>query len=66
MALVAARTDKNVKAAHGMTLFLVDSREHDGFKKGKNLQKIGQPTYDTSELFFEDVRKDLLYKINII
>ena len=44
------------KAAHGISLFLVDEREHVGFKKGKNLQKVGMHTYDTAELFIEDVR----------
>ena len=39
-----------------MSLFLVDLREHTGFKKGRNLSKIGQHTADTAELFFEDVR----------
>jgi len=39
-----------------MSLFLVDTRLHRGFKKGRKLKKIGQPTYDTAELFFEDVR----------
>ena len=70
MGLIAARTDKNAKAAHGISLFLVDTRDHPGFKKGKTLKKIGQPTYDTAEvipiaispkyqnfqLFFEDIR----------
>ena len=50
MGLIAARTDKNAKAAHGISLFLVDTRDHPGFKKGKTLKKIGQPTYDTAEV----------------
>ena len=58
MALVAARTDFECKkAAHGISLFLVDTREHKGFTKGgAPLKKIGQPTYDTAELFFDNVR----------
>ena len=56
LALVAARTDIDARPAHGMSLFLVDTRLHAGFKKGKNLRKIGQPTYDTAELFFDNVR----------
>ena len=58
MALVAARTDFECKkAAHGISLFLVDTREHKGFTKGgAPLRKIGQPTYDTAELFFDNVR----------
>ena len=27
-----------------------------GFKKGKNLNKVGYKAHDTAELFFEDVR----------
>ena len=50
MGLIAARTDKDAKAAHGISLFLVDTRDHPGFKKGKTLKKIGQPTYDTAEV----------------
>ena len=56
LAVIAARTDPDVKAAHGISLFLVDTREHVGFKKGSHLRKIGQHTSDTAELFFEDVR----------
>ena len=31
-------------------------RLSEGFQKGKVLKKVGQHTYDTAELFFEDVR----------
>ena len=56
MGLIAARTTKDAKAAHGISLFLVDTRDHPGFKKGKTLKKLGQPTYDTAELFFDNIR----------
>ena len=56
LGLIAARTNLDVKPAHGISLFLVDTREHEGFKKGQNLRKVGQHTYDTAELFFEDIR----------
>ena len=56
LAVIAARTKFEGKPAHGISLFLVDEREHPGFKKGKNLHKVGQHTYDTAELFFEDIR----------
>jgi len=39
-----------------MSLFVIDTRDHPGFKKGKNLRKIGQNTYDTAELFFDNIR----------
>ena len=56
LAVVVAKTDLDKKAAHGTSLFLVDTRHHEGFHKGKVLKKVGQHTYDTAELFFEDVR----------
>ena len=56
MCIVAARTEFTGKAAHGMSLFIVDTRDHPGYKKGKNLRKIGQHTYDTAELFFDNIR----------
>lgn len=52
--IVAARTNMEVKAAKGMSLFLVDG-DKPGFKRGQNLHKMGQHAGDTSELFFEDV-----------
>jgi acyl-CoA dehydrogenase len=52
--IVAARTDFTVKAAKGMTLFLVDG-DAEGFSRGTNLHKMGQHAADTSELFFSDV-----------
>ncbi len=52
--IVAAITDPG-KGAKGTTLFLVDT-SLSGFEKGKKLEKIGQHTSDTAELFFQDVR----------
>jgi acyl-CoA dehydrogenase len=51
--VLATRTDKN--ADSGITLFLVDA-SLPGFKRGKNLKKLGLKGQDTSELFFEDLR----------
>lgn len=39
----------------GITLFLVDTRLP-GFKRGRNLEKLGLHAQDTSELFFENLR----------
>lgn len=39
----------------GVTLFLVDA-SLPGFKRGRNLDKLGLKAQDTSELFFEDLR----------
>lgn len=52
--IVAARTDFSVKAAKGLTLFLLDE-DHSGFTRGQNLDKMGLHAADTSELFFADV-----------
>lgn len=54
MVIVAAITDPG-KGAKGTSLFLVDSTLP-GFEKGKKIEKIGQHTSDTAELFFQDVR----------
>jgi acyl-CoA dehydrogenase len=52
--LVLAKTDPAM-GARGISLFIVDAGTP-GFTKGRKLDKIGQHTADTSELFFEDVR----------
>ena len=52
--IVVSKT--NVDAgAKGISLFLVDA-DTPGFTRGRNLDKIGQHSADTSELFFQDVR----------
>jgi len=54
--IVVAVTDPTAKVkARGISLFLVDTGM-EGYKKGKNLKKLGMKAQDTSELFFEDVR----------
>jgi len=52
--IVVAKTDP-AAGAKGVSLILVEA-DRDGFKRGRNLDKIGQKSGDTSELFFEDVR----------
>ena len=52
--VLATKTD-SAAGAKGVTLFLVDT-SLPGFRKGKNLQKLGMKGQDTSELFFDDVR----------
>lgn len=54
MIIVVAKTDPT-QGAKGMSLIIVDA-DTPGFKRGRNLDKIGQHSADTSELFFEDVR----------
>ncbi len=50
---VAAKT-KNEYATDSMSLFLVEA-DTPGFKRGKNLKKLGAKAQDTSELFFDNV-----------
>ena len=52
--VLATKTDPK-QGARGMTLFTVDCNL-DGFVRGRNLEKIGLHSADTSELFFQDVR----------
>lgn len=54
--LVCVKTDSEVQPAwKGMSIVLVEA-DREGFKRGRNLDKIGMDEADTSELFFEDVR----------
>jgi alkylation response protein AidB-like acyl-CoA dehydrogenase len=52
--VLATKTDLSA-GAKGVTLFLVDT-SLPGFRRGKNLEKLGMKGQDTSELFFDDVR----------
>ena len=52
--IVVAKTDP-AQGAKGTSLVLVDA-DTEGFERGRNLDKIGQHSADTSELFFNDVR----------
>ena len=52
--IVVAKTDPEL-GAKGMSLILVEA-DRDGFARGRNLDKVGQHSADTSELFFNDVR----------
>ncbi len=54
LVIVAAKTDPQA-GAKGVSLFLVDTQTP-GFPRGRNLDKIGMHSGDTSELFFEDMR----------
>jgi acyl-CoA dehydrogenase len=56
LVLVCVKTDTEVVPAYkGVSIILVEA-DREGFKRGRNLDKIGQDAADTSELFFEDVR----------
>lgn len=53
--LVAAKTDVDA-GARGISLFILDVKDAEGFALGRNLRKIGCKVQDTSELFFDNVR----------
>ncbi|MGE3905329.1 MAG: acyl-CoA dehydrogenase family protein, partial [Reyranellaceae bacterium] len=52
--IVVCKTDPKA-GAKGTSLVLVEA-EREGFKRGRNLEKIGLKAQDTSELFFDNVR----------
>ena len=51
---LVVKTEPNA-GAKGTSIVLVEG-DRRGFKRGRNLEKVGQWSSDTSELFFEDVR----------
>ncbi|MCG6113841.1 MAG: acyl-CoA dehydrogenase family protein [Mesorhizobium sp.] len=53
--IVVTKTDPE-KGAKGTSLIVVETDEVEGFERGRNLDKIGLKSNDTSELFFNDVR----------
>ncbi|WP_422396612.1 acyl-CoA dehydrogenase family protein [Sphingomonas profundi] len=53
--VVAAKTDP-AAGAKGVSLFVVEADEAEGFGRGKLLDKLGQEGRDTAELFFNDMR----------
>lgn len=54
LVIVVAKTDPKL-GAKGTSLIAVETKA-DGFKRGRNLEKIGMKAQDTSELFFDNVR----------
>ncbi|MCB2050344.1 MAG: acyl-CoA dehydrogenase family protein [Novosphingobium sp.] len=52
--LTVCKTDPDL-GAKGTSVILVES-DRPGFERGRNLDKVGQWSADTSELFFNDVR----------
>ena len=53
--IVVAKTDPEA-GSRGLSLFCVDVRQAEGFRRGRNLEKVGLEMGDTSELFFDDVQ----------
>jgi acyl-CoA dehydrogenase len=55
LVIVVARTDPDAAPHDGISLILVPS-DAPGFRRGRNLEKLGLTGQDTSELFFENCR----------
>lgn len=53
--VVVAKTDPTA-GSKGVSLFLVETRNVEGFKVGRILEKLGQKGQDTCELYFDEVR----------
>jgi alkylation response protein AidB-like acyl-CoA dehydrogenase len=53
LVITAVKTDPSQRHA-GISLLILE-RGMDGFARGRNLEKVGQHSQDTAELFFEDV-----------
>jgi acyl-CoA dehydrogenase len=52
LVIVVARTGE--AGAKGISLLVLETQGNEGFRRGRNLEKIGLHASDTSELFFED------------
>lgn len=55
LVIVVAKTDKS-QGARGVSLIAVETEGTEGFRRGRNLKKLGMKANDTAELFFEDVK----------
>ncbi len=53
--IVVAKTNPDDKGK-GISLVVVEAGNAEGFRRGRNLEKVGMHGQDTSELFFENVR----------
>jgi acyl-CoA dehydrogenase len=60
--IVVAKTNPDDKGK-GISLVVVEAGKAEGFRRGRNLEKVGMHGQDTSELFFENVR---IPKTNLI
>ncbi|HEX3801712.1 MAG TPA: acyl-CoA dehydrogenase family protein [Solirubrobacteraceae bacterium] len=65
LVIVAVRTDSS-QTHRGISLLVVE-RGTEGFERGRNLEKLGQHSQDTAELFFNDATvppENLLGELN--
>ena len=57
LVIVVAKTNPSL-GAKGTSLFVVETDGLEGYRRGRNLDKIGLKSNDTSELFFDEVKLD--------
>ena len=55
LVVIGAKTDRNA-GAKGVSLIVLETEGAEGFRRGRNLKKLGMKGSDTAELFFEEVR----------
>jgi len=55
LVIVVCKTDPS-QGGKGISLIVVETENQEGFARGRNLDKIGLKSQDTSELFFDNVR----------
>lgn len=55
LVVVVTKTDPS-QGAKGTSLIVVETNGQEGFERGRNLDKVGLKSNDTSELFFNNVR----------
>lgn len=53
--ILVAKTDPS-QGGKGISLIIIETEGLEGFARGRNLDKIGLKSQDTSELFFDNVR----------
>lgn len=53
--ILVTKTDPG-QGAKGISLIAVETDQVEGFRRGRNLDKVGLDAADTSELFFDEVR----------
>jgi acyl-CoA dehydrogenase len=55
LVIVVVKTDPS-EGAKGISLVVVETDGAEGFRRGRNLKKLGMKAQDTSELFFDEVK----------
>ncbi|SCK43081.1 acyl-CoA dehydrogenase [Variovorax sp. HW608] len=56
---LVARTDPDAKGSRGLSIIVVETKELQGFRRGRVLEKLGNKGSDTAELFFDEVKVPL-------